>query len=217
VLVRDHDVDPPRRGTLEIRGSGLWGEPICETPFDHWSLGLEAFALGLDDPVEAYGAERGDPVPLGFDLEWEAAAGPSVVPEEAGRRYRQLCAVHGEVLVGHQRFAVSGGGTREHAWGRRDWWTSSFAWVAGRLDDGTAIGPGLDPEPAVVLDDRGLVAGGRAGSARLVPVAHAPLQVPAADGRTSRLARALCRAEADGGRRGWAWAERLQPASSTTG
>ncbi|MDQ4098611.1 MAG: hypothetical protein M3144_12185, partial [Actinomycetota bacterium] len=69
----------------------------------------------------------------------------------------------------------------------------------------------------ISLDDLGLVAGGHVTGpndvrATIEPVRHAPLQVPAADGRVSRLARALCRLEADDGRRGWAWAERLQPA-----
>src|SRR5262245_20022822 len=62
VLVRDHEVEPPKPGTLEIRAPGLWAEPVCETAFEHWSVGLEAMAVALDDPTEAYRGERGDPV-----------------------------------------------------------------------------------------------------------------------------------------------------------
>ncbi|MCA1845604.1 MAG: hypothetical protein LC792_20905 [Actinobacteria bacterium] len=227
VLVREHDVALPRAGTLEIRASGLWAEPICETPFEHWGLGLEAFAIALDDPTDAYGHERGDPIPLGLDLEWEPERPPAVWPAASGGRYGQAGAVHGEVLVGSRRFIVTGTGATEHAWGRRDWWPATPAapdsgWLAGRLGPETAIGPGPDVVADLPLDDRGLLADGLVtapdGAAVTVhPIRHAPLQVPAADGRISRLARALCRLEAGVGRTGWAWAERLQPASRTRG
>jgi hypothetical protein len=181
VLVREHDVDPPRAGTLEVRASGLWAEPVCETPFEHWSVGLEAFGVGMDDPTEAYGRERGDQVPLGFDLEWEAHDGP--VSNETG--YFQPCTVHGDVLAGADRFEIDGSGVREHGWGV----AAPGGWVEGRRDDG------------VQVDERGLIAGG------LDVVYHAPLQAP-----PHRVARALCRVD---GR--LVWAERLYPASSTTG
>lgn len=191
VLVREHDVDPPRPGSLEIRAAGLWAEPYCEDPFDHWSVGLEAMAVSLDDPLEAYGGERGQPVPLGLDLGWEASA--PAAPIAGG--YAQACAVHGEVLVGSGRLAVDGTGLRSHTWGPRDWWA----------------GPVVEDPPAVELDGRGLVAA--AGDLR--PVFHAPVQVPPATGHgaAARLARALCRGDGPV----WAWVERLQPASSTMG
>ena len=52
VTVIDHTVpDPGRRpASLEIRHDGLWADHNVETPFDHFSLGLEAFGLTLDDP-----------------------------------------------------------------------------------------------------------------------------------------------------------------------
>src|SRR5207237_456868 len=80
---------------------GLWAQPICETPHEHWTLGLEAFGVALDDPAVAYHGERGDRVALGLDLEWEAVA-----PAQASTglpRYEQPCAVHGDVLVGDER------------------------------------------------------------------------------------------------------------------
>jgi hypothetical protein len=82
LVVRDDDAPPPAAGTLDVRSHGLWVSLTCETPGEHWTVGLEAFALGVDDPVE----ERGDLVALGLDIEWEAP----------GR-------VHGELLVGDQR------------------------------------------------------------------------------------------------------------------
>ncbi len=215
VLVREHDVELPRVGTLEVRGPGLWAEPVCETPFEHWGLGLEAFAVGLEDPADAYADERGESIPLGFDLEWEPDAEPTVWGLGVGHgRYGQSGSVHGEVLVGRRRLAITGTGTTEHTWGSQDWWPAESP--PGRVS-------GFPPDLAVdlTLDDRGLLAGGRVvppdgRSILVLPVRHAPLQVPAGDGRTSRLARALCRLEAeDGGAPPMApfvWAERLQPA-----
>jgi hypothetical protein len=216
VTVRDPDIDPPRGGGLEIRAPGLWAEPVCETPFDHWSLGLEAMAVALDDPTEAYASERGDPVPLGLDLEWEASAGAVRWPDR--HSYGQPCQVHGEVLVGRERLAITGFGTREHGWGPLDWWGRAFSWTAGHLEDGTPFGGGLEERTFVDLDQHGLVAVGWLGpTARLHPVAHAPVQIPGPHKRVSRLARAVCRVDSADGRAGWGWVERLQPASSTLG
>jgi hypothetical protein len=211
ILVRDHDVPLPRRGSLEIRTSGLWAEPVCETPLEHWSLGLEAFAVALEDPADAFASERGDPVPLGFDLEWETT-GPPAPLNRPEAHYGQACAVSGDVLVGQDRVVVNGTGTREHAWGPRRWWEDSWTWLAGCLDDGTTVGIGDDSDPALDVDAHGLITGGRLGSLAVEAYRHAPVQVPSDDGRVSRLARALCRLKSEDGRSGWAWAERLQPA-----
>ena len=218
VTLRDHDVDPPRGAGLEIRASGLWAEPVCETPFEHWSLGLEAMAVALDDPTEAYGGERGDPVPVGLDLEWEAMAGPLRWPER--HSYGQPSHVHGDVLVGRERLAITGFGNREHGWGPVDWWGRGWSWATGHLEDGTPFGRGLEGGTSLDLDGHHLVAGGWLGpTARLHPVAHAPVQIPLglAGRPASRLARAACRMETEDGRSGWSWAERLQPASRTAG
>jgi hypothetical protein len=66
LVVRDDDAPAPVDGT--IRADGLWLSLVCETPGEHWSIGLEAFALLVDDPSD----DRGDLVPLGLDVEWEA-------------------------------------------------------------------------------------------------------------------------------------------------
>ena len=44
VLVRDHDVPLPGGRSLEVRTSGLWADHTCETPLEHWTVGVEAFA-----------------------------------------------------------------------------------------------------------------------------------------------------------------------------
>lgn len=90
VVVRDDGVPPSRSGRLEHRAEGLWTEAVCETPDAHWSFGLEAFGLR----VESVEDERGERLPVGYDLEWEA-------PDR----------VHGELLVGPDVVPVDGTGT----------------------------------------------------------------------------------------------------------
>ena len=74
VVVRDHEVGLPRQG-LEVRADGLWGELTCETPFEHWTYGLEAFGVRLDEPADALRGEIGERMPVGLDIEWEVEAG----------------------------------------------------------------------------------------------------------------------------------------------
>jgi len=120
VVVRDHDVVPPRQG-LEIRADGLWGELWCETPFEHWTYGLEAFGVALDDATDAFRGEIGERMPVGLDLEWEvdgADAAPHELATGAGARgYEQLGIAHGELLLGRERLAVDGVARRAHSWG----------------------------------------------------------------------------------------------------
>ena len=95
IVVRDDEVAPPRRDDLlVVRAEGLWAELLCETPGEHWSVGLEAFGVRFDDEAEAAVSDRGERVPLGFDLEWET-------PDR----------VVGEVLVGRARYELDGHGT----------------------------------------------------------------------------------------------------------
>ena len=49
VVVRDHEVPLPRSDALEVRADGLWAECVCETPMEHWGLGLEAFGVRLGE------------------------------------------------------------------------------------------------------------------------------------------------------------------------
>ena len=116
LLVRDLDLDPPRRpGSRQLRGS-LWADANCETPHEHWSVGLEAYGVELDDPDDALRGERGVRTGLGIDLEWEAD-GP---PIGAAGDYAAAARVHGEVLVGAGRdvetIAVDGAGLWRHRW-----------------------------------------------------------------------------------------------------
>lgn len=219
VVVRDAELEPPPRlrgpnavtaRALEVRGPGLWAQVICETPLDHWSAGLEASGVALEDPADGLRGERGDPIPLGLDLEWEAAGPPAV--EEAG--YSQPAIAHGEVLLGAQRLALDGTGWWTHRWGPPPWQDEGWWWAAGTLRDGPAVIPS-GPFPAstgVSLSRSGetptsaaTLAGGGV-EITLEPVAWAAVPLPEARG----LARALC-AWSAGEDRGWGWCEWLQP------
>ncbi len=223
VVVRDHEVELPSGRALEVRGPGLWAQITCETPLDHWSMGLEASGVGLDDPTESWRGEWGQPVPLGLDLEWEATASAAPLGEADG--YGQPSVVHGEVLLGPATLEVDGTGWRSHAWGptRRD----DGSWRAtAHFDDGTAVYassggsartyPLGGGEPAAVnskatveVSPDGLPASATLTVAdvewSVAPVAWAPVPVDDAP-RAPRLIRALC-SFSGAGHRGWGWCE----------
>ena len=95
IVVRDDELAPPRRDdVLVVRGEGLWAELLCETPGEHWSIGLEAFGVRFDDEAEAAASDRGERVAVGFDLEWET-------PDR----------VVGEVLVGRAKYDLDATGS----------------------------------------------------------------------------------------------------------
>jgi hypothetical protein len=218
VALRDHEVPAPRWPSLEVRAPGLWAELVCEEPMDHWSVGLEAFAVAYDDPAEAWRSERGDPTALGSDLGWEAEgpARPVAWPGATGTAYRQPCRVHGEVLVGSERMAVDAFGSRSHGWGPRTWWEGTgpvgSAWAWGRLDSGdsfagtcTDLRLGPDGLPArATVHPAGVPVG-------LVAEAHAPFLVPAGStpSRPCRVALSMCRVEGVPGGDGRGWTEWL--------
>jgi hypothetical protein len=94
IVVRDHDVPPPRGRLLEVRADGLWAEFVCETPGEHWTFGLEAFGLRFENEAEAATSDIGERIAVGLDLEWET---PGIV--------------HGELLVVRARIPFDGTGT----------------------------------------------------------------------------------------------------------
>ena len=159
LLVRHHEAALPKPPGFEIREDGLWADMHCESPNDHWTIGLEAFAVALDEPGDAYRGERGDKVPLGFDLEWEAEA--PVYDYPGVTRYEQSCRVSGEILVGSDRIEFDGPGQRDHSWGVRDWWRFGWVWTAGGFGDGTrfhatqVLVPGASWSPGYLVDTKG--------------------------------------------------------------
>jgi hypothetical protein len=201
VAVRDHEVALPRAG-LEVRADGLWGELVCETPLEHWSIGLEAFGIGYDDPADAWGDEWGERLPVGLDLEWEAAAGPGEFtptgprPPPGGVDYCHFGRVHGEVLVGPDRFPISGLGFRSRASGLLDWWTGRpYRRLAWGTPDRTVVVTTEDPNApnALVLREEPVTVLG-----------EAPVLVTAPGRPSVRLARAVCQIGGDDGGTGWA-------------
>lgn len=232
VAVLDTEVPLPPDG-LEIRTTGLWATHICETPYDHWTIGLEAFGLGLDDVDEIYGRQFGDRVPLGFDLEWESV---EPAPEVAGSGYQQACAVSGEILVGSEEVDFTGHGWRDHRWGVLPTWDRRWIEARGRLDDGTwfhgcvvdgdvsSAVASIDGRPVEVVHASQTMAGpGMPAGARirlgdlelgLDPRGITPLELTDVEGRRSRAPRALCRVASGDGRSGNAWVEWNEPQPS---
>jgi hypothetical protein len=241
LAVKHHESKLPKGDVLEVKEDGLWSQLHCETPHDHWTIGLEAFAVGLDDPGDAYANADpvGDKVPLGLDLEWQAQA--PVYDYPGVTRYEQSCLVTGEILVGNQAISFDGWGQRDHSWGVRDWWGTGWVWTAGRLDDGTAFhatkveSDRFDYEPGYVArpDAEELEVASQfkpaytqEGEHRFpsvtamplhdldlttTPLLLAPIRLDAPDGRIGRFPRALCRFDAADGRSGYGWTEWNRP------
>jgi hypothetical protein len=110
VAVRDHEVALPRGKALEIRADSLWAELVCETPGEHWSIGLEAFAVALDEPADALAGEIGERVAFGLDLEWETTGGADGGDAWPGR-------LRGDVLLGRDSIPVDTPGPFVHTTG----------------------------------------------------------------------------------------------------
>ena len=123
VVVRDHEVPLPRSRGLEIRADALWAELVCETPREHWSIGLEAFAVALDTPEDALTGEIGERVAFGLDLEWETTSDRGNGDAAPGR-------VRGDVLLGRESFPVDTPGPFTH-WAAPIFGSTIVAWDDG--------------------------------------------------------------------------------------
>lgn len=154
---------------LELRASGLWAEIQVLVPWDHVTVGLEAFAVGLDDPADALGRMWGDSVPFGLDLEWDGETPVLDEPLALTGGYELRCRVHGEVLVADARIEFDGFGSRSHTWGTPHPWTRP--WTRIVWQDGTDWAQ-PDPTEATVLSS-------------------APMRVSFPDGVACRVDRSL--------------------------
>lgn len=127
LAVVEHEIVAPRGG-LELRASGIWADHICETPLEHWSIGLEAFGLIFDDPSDAVTSGRGLSAPIGLDLEWETPGSPRPIAAGTDAGYVDVGRAHGEVLFADEVIAVDGRGHRLHRWGTGPsfpaWWSA---------------------------------------------------------------------------------------------
>lgn len=115
VLAEEEISNPGSR--WELRSSGLWVDHNCEVPLDHWSYGLEAFALALEDADQLINEGVGDRVPLGWELDFDAAGGP--VALEFADGYSQRGRVHGVILTSDPQALFEGEAVRHHWWGLR--------------------------------------------------------------------------------------------------
>ena len=110
VVVRDHEVALPRGRALEIRADSLWAELVCETPGEHWSIGLEAFAVALDEPDVTPDGEIGERIAFGLDIEWETTGEDGEDGAAPGR-------VRGDVLLGRDTIPIDTPGPFIHTAG----------------------------------------------------------------------------------------------------
>jgi hypothetical protein len=113
-----------------------------------WSVALEPsgdlkeFTVRADAPAtrhaqpwHAYAGDPGEAAHLGMDLTWTTDGAP--YHYVLTTRYEVPCTVAGTITVDGERVGVEGQGQRDHSWGVRDWWTTSWCWMSCRLDDGT--------------------------------------------------------------------------------
>ena len=98
----------------ELRTSGLWAEQVRERVFDHWSYGLEAFALVIDQPDELARRALGHRVPLGWELDFTADSPPEVDPSEAPGSFTQTGVIDGLILTGDGERPVAGDARRSY-------------------------------------------------------------------------------------------------------
>ena len=114
VLVVDPKIPIPQLSQyLEFRAEGIWAQHVCETPLEHWTVGLEAFGVTLETVEDAMGNQWGKRTGVGLDLEWER----SEDTEETDTGFRQRCSVSGEVLIDEQAFDLHVDGWRSRSWG----------------------------------------------------------------------------------------------------
>ena len=114
VLVVDPKIPIPQLSQyLEFRAEGIWAQHVCETPLEHWTVGLEAFGVTLETAEDAMGNQWGKRTGVGLDLEWERIEDT----EETVTGFRQRCSVSGEVLIDEQAFDLHVDGWRSRSWG----------------------------------------------------------------------------------------------------
>ncbi len=122
VAVSDPSLSRPRGPHLEVRAPGLWADHVLEEVGLRWSLGVEAYGVAVPrgDDLDLLDPDlRGERTAVGWELEWETVGDPvwGLGEVAAWRSYSVVCAVHGEVLVGADRYGIDTAGHRTHRWG----------------------------------------------------------------------------------------------------
>lgn len=121
VVMIEADIPIPAK-RWEFRTSALWVEQVCESPHEHWSYGLEAFALELDDSTELIRTGFGTRVPLGWELDFYGSTAPrwlltGAQPLEQAGAYTQAGSLTGILLDADGQHPWDGSGQRWHWWG----------------------------------------------------------------------------------------------------
>jgi hypothetical protein len=215
------DLAPLPEEDLTVRGDGYRATQRTLSA-------METVRLTLDADVAAG---------FSLDLEWRTAGG--VYGYDLVPRYEVPCEVSGMIRVGDEQIPFTGYGERDHSWGERDWWKTSWLWSSGRLQDGTflhGMQPNVDlalPWPSFEVPPgeplahcEGFAAATSFGEDGLperadlsfgelpvtvTPIAFAPVTMVSPDNRVARFPRAMCRFEAGDGRIGYGWTEWHQP------
>jgi len=102
----------------ELRTSGLWADQNRERSFDHWSYGLEAFALAIDEPEELVRTGHGHRVPLGWELDFVADGPPDPTAGETGS-FTQTGTMEGLILTASTEQPLEGRARRSYWIGER--------------------------------------------------------------------------------------------------
>ena len=148
VAVVDDELRLPKPPSMEIRASGLWAEFCVQAPDDHFTVDVEAFGVGLDDPRELLGSAYGIRVPIATELSWDTV-GPLTGDESTTT---QPARVHGEILLGDATLEILGAGWRSH-W-RGEGRPSLRACGASSTNEPAVFGGSreTDDEESIVLD-----------------------------------------------------------------
>ena len=229
---------PDDPASLGITTPAATVEQEVDEPFGEVTVRLAADATRFSRPGDLYAGGAGTPARVAMELTWSPLAPP--YPYPGMTRYEVASTVRGHVEVDGEVLRLDGDGERDHSWGHRDWWAFPWMWTWARLDDGTYVHAtrpdidGIDYEPGFALpaggelveasgfsprhelDADGMVRHTDARlhdlDLRITPLHVSPLRLDAPDGRVTRLVRALCRVEEQGGgRSGYGWTEWNQP------
>lgn len=133
----DAEIPAPPVPSLELRAPGLWADVAIQTPLEHATVDLEAFAVALDDPAEVFAGAYGHRTAVGSELEWEMATDPVVTRPVSATEgaYEIPCVVHGELLLADRTIEIDGWGWRSHRWGSPS--ATDRAAERGRRSDGS--------------------------------------------------------------------------------
>jgi Phosphotransferase enzyme family len=215
--------------TRRYRAAQRCVEPLCE-----YHLQFGGSAQQFSDDADPLHQKPGTDVALRLDLRWITDGRP--YQWRISTRYEMPCHVSGTITINDERIVIDGPGQRDHSWGPRDWWTTSWMWTAFHLDDGTrvhAVTSSELPGAAVgyiqqdghiveelaagtatatftddgLVTDAHLTLGSQPLNVEVRPMGFGPLRMQSPDGRVSFFPRAAATFCTTDGRIGRGWIE----------